>query len=115
MLFKASAPGSLMLLGEYGVLHGTPALVCAVDKRMCVTLTPRADERIEIESTLHGTYQTELNQIKIEAPFQFVLGALQHYQSKMRRGCDIKIESEFSDKMGLGSSSAVTVATLACL
>ncbi len=33
----------------------------------------------------------------------------------MRRGCDIEIHSEFSDKVGLGSSAAVTVATLAAI
>lgn len=115
MQLKASAPGSLMLLGEYAVLHGKQAIVCAVNKRITVTLTPRQDERIEIQSALHGHYTTELTKIKIEKPFQFVLGALQQYQPKMKRGCDIEITSEFSDKVGLGSSAAVTVATLAAL
>lgn len=115
MQFKASAPGSLMLLGEYGVLDGGHALACAVDKRITVTLTPRADERIDIVSSLHGSYTTDLSQLKNEKPFQFVLGALQQYQSKMRRGCTIEIASEFSDKVGFGSSAAVTVATLAAI
>jgi len=115
MQFKASAPGSLMLLGEYAVLSGKHALVCAVDKRITVTLTPREDERIEIQSALLGTYSTELSQLKIEKPFQYVLGALKHYQAKLKRGCDMVIESDFSDQVGLGSSAAVTVATLAAL
>lgn len=115
MSYKASAPGSVMLLGEYGVLFGKPALVCAVDKRIHVTLTPRYDTAINIHSDLHGTYSTELNALQIEKPFQFVLGAIKQYQQKLRRGCDIEITSEFSDQVGLGSSAAVTVATLAAL
>lgn len=111
----ASAPGSLMLLGEYGVLEGGHALVCAVDKRITVTLTPRLDDRIEIQSSLHGHYVTNLAEMKVEKPFHFVLAALQHYHPKMRRGCNIDIVSEFSDKVGFGSSAAVTVATLAAL
>lgn len=112
---KAHAPGSLMLLGEYAVLHGHQALVCAVDKRISVTLTPRSDQRIEITSSLLGHYSTNIAEIKIVKPFHFVLGALQQFQTKLKYGCDIHIESEFSDKVGLGSSAAVTVATLAAL
>lgn len=115
MPFKVSAPGSLMLLGEYAVLHGKPALVCAVDKRITVTLTPRDDKLIEIQSDLHGAYSTSLTELTIERPFQFVLGALQHYRPRLLRGCDIHIHSAFSDKVGLGSSAAVTVATLAAI
>lgn len=114
MSFKASAPGSLMLLGEYAVLYGKPAVVCAVDKRMIVTLTPRADQRVIIESAL-GTYETDLLSLKIEKPFHFVLATLKHFQTKYKRGCDINVTAEFSDKIGFGSSAAVTVATLATL
>lgn len=115
MQHKASAPGSLMLMGEYAVLHGKSALVCAIDKRITVTLTPRNDKRVEIQSSLHGHYSTDLTQLKIERPFQFVLGAIHQFLAKLKRGCDIEIESEFSDKVGFGSSAAVTVATLATI
>lgn len=115
MSYKASAPGSIMLLGEYGVLFGKPALVCAIDKRIHVTLTPRHDTAINITSDRLGEYATDLNVLHIEKPFQFVLGAIKQFQQKMRRGCDIEITSEFSDKVGLGSSAAVTVATIAAL
>ncbi len=115
MQLKASAPGSLMLLGEYAVLHGKQALVCAIDQRIEVILTPRTDKKIFIESDLYGQYHTDLLALKIEKPFQFVLGALLQYQVKLKRGCDIAITSTFSDQVGLGSSAAVTVATLAAL
>ncbi|MBX3709575.1 MAG: mevalonate kinase [Gammaproteobacteria bacterium] len=115
MRFKASAPGSLMLLGEYAVLYGKPALVCAIDKRITVTLTPRVDRRIEIQSSIYGHYSTELSQLQIEKPFHFALSALRYYQVKLKRGCDIDIATEFSDKIGLGSSAAVTVAMLAVI
>jgi len=112
MSFKASAPGSMMLLGEYAVLQGKPSVVCAINKRVTVTLTPREDDRFEIESDILGRHETTLNKLEIVKPFHFVLGVLKNYQGKLRHGCHIKIESEFSDKIGLGSSAAVTVATL---
>lgn len=115
MQLKASAPGSLMLLGEYAVLYGKQALVCAVNKRITVTMTPRTDDRIEIHSNLHGHYTTRLSELKIEPPFKFVLGALKQYQGRLRYGCSIDIQSDFSDKIGFGSSAAVTIATLAAI
>jgi mevalonate kinase len=115
MQLKASAPGSLMLLGEYAVLYGKHALACAIDKRIYVTITPNMSNRITIHSSLYETYETELSQLKIEKPFNFVLGVLQYYQAKLKSGCDIHIVSDFSDKVGLGSSAAVTVATIAAL
>lgn len=115
MQFKASAPGSLMLLGEYAVLYGKQALTCAVDKRITVTLIPRSDMRIEIQSSTHGHYVTDLAGMQMVKPFQYVLGTLHQYQEKLKQGCHLDIVAEFSDQIGLGSSAAVTVATLACL
>lgn len=103
-----------MLLGEFAVLHGKHALVCAVDKRIQVSLSPRKDNRMEISSVL-GQYSTELNKIKIEKPFQFLLASLKKFQHQLPSGCDISILSEFSDKIGFASSAATTVATLAAI
>ena len=38
MNIEVSAPGKLVLIGEYGVLYGAPALVMAVDRRARVVL-----------------------------------------------------------------------------
>jgi mevalonate kinase len=114
VLIKASAPGSLMLLGEYAVLNGGHALVCAIEKRIHVSLKPRADKQIELMSGL-GHLTIALSQLKIIPPFQFVLATLKKYQKWMKQGCTITIQSEFSDQVGLASSAAVTVAVLAAL
>lgn len=115
MLYKASAPGSLMLLGEYAVLEGKPALVCALDKRITVTLTPRADKGIHICTEALGAFTTTIKQLKIIRPFQFVTGALCHFAGSLEQGCDISVSADFSSEVGFGSSAAVTVATLAVL
>lgn len=118
MQLKARAPGSLMLLGEHAVLYGKPALVCAVNQYITVTLTPNLeadDKTIEIYSANYGHYETQLSSLTIQKPFQFVLAAISQLQMRIRRGFKLEITSEFSDQMGLGSSAAVTVATLAVI
>ena len=108
--YKISAPGSLMLMGEHAVLHGKTAIVCAINKRITVTLTPHTADHITIKSTI-GEYRATKNTLNITKPFEFVLQAIRHYQ--LPSGFDLLIESEFSPTLGLGSSAAVTVATIA--
>ena len=43
-----------MLLGEHAVLHGYRSVVCAIDRRMEVLLTPLRDRVLRIDSALGG-------------------------------------------------------------
>jgi len=52
MSIHASAPAKLVLLGEYAVLEGAPAIVAAVDRTVQVTLTPVEGERWHFTSDL---------------------------------------------------------------
>lgn len=110
----ASAPGSLMLLGEHAVLHGRLALVTSVNQRITVRLAPRDDTRVEIESSL-GRHATDLRALEPHPDFRFVLRAIELEAARLRRGFDLAIASDFSEKIGFGSSAAVTVATVGAL
>ncbi len=114
MIFTASAPGSLMLFGEHAVLHGKQALCCAIDQRIRVVLTPRADRQIHLISPL-GKHQTDLDSLRIASPFEFVLTAIAHIRELLVKGFDLEILAEFASTLGLGSSAAVTVATVGVL
>ena len=111
---SASAPGSLMLFGEHAVLRGFPAIACAVNSRLRVVLEPRGDRLVQVTSDL-GRLGTSLDSLEIRKPFTFLLTALQHAARPLEHGFDIRVEAEFSSTVGLGSSAAVTVATLAAL
>jgi mevalonate kinase len=111
---SASAPGSLMLLGEHAVLHGRRAMVCAIDRRITVSLTPRADRQVQIESAL-GAYISSLDELADHADFRFVLDAIRGWSDFLVCGFDLQIDSGFSADIGFGSSAAVTVATHAVL
>lgn len=102
MKVKASALGKLMLFGEHAVVYGYPCIVTTVDSRIYV----------EVEKN---------NKFKIDAP---QVKDLRFVEETVKVFCDkykvdnkilVKTYSDFSSKFGLGSSSAVTIATIKAL
>lgn len=120
------APGKLFLLGEYAVLDGCPALVVAVDRHVAVRIaTDSSGARIRIGAPDIAP--------SVEFPasdpppaigaLRFVLSAihitLAQVAAARGRGFDVQIRSDLAEssgqKIGLGSSAAVTVATVGAL
>ena len=134
MNIAASAPGKLVLLGEYAVLEGAPAVAMAVDRRAVARLTSRSGSRCEVFAP---------DVIKARTPFSIGSNGLPDWQAagtdaarlnlvdEVLRGLadeglapaagsgfDLALDtSAFFDtqnaerpKLGLGSSAALTVA-----
>jgi len=103
-MIQTSAPGKLLLLGDYAVVYNNPCLVTAVDKRLYVEA-----EIIEKEEDEIITPQVKES--------RFVLETIAHFKEifSIRQSVRIKTKGDFSHQVGLGSSSAVTVATLEAL
>lgn len=112
--WQSQAPANTMILGEHSVVYGHPALACAVDQYVTITWQQRTDSAIHIYSAL-GEHHTQLEQISNHPKLNFAVSALQEFQAKIPFGLDIKIESEFSSTIGLGSSAAVLAAMLSGL
>lgn len=111
---RAKIPGSIMLMGEHSVLFGERALACAVDKYIVVELTPLSEPEVVIDSAL-AYYRSDLAQLTANPNLTFVLAAIELFASQLPNGFRLTIESEFSHKVGLGSSAAVTAGVVAVL
>lgn len=109
-MIHTSAPATLMLMGEHAVLRGKHALVASVNQRLHVYLKPRKDRLIRIDSSL-GKHECSLDKVEIKAPFEFILTLIKQFQKHFETGFDLKIKSDFSSTVGLGSSAAILVAT----
>jgi mevalonate kinase len=109
-MITAHAPGSIMITGEHAVVYGHCAIVAAIDLRVTVSLMPREDHTVSVSSQIAPRMETTLTDLTSEGPYRFVLAALAH--AELKRGCDIEIASEIDPTLGLGSSAAVTIATL---
>ena len=55
MTSKATAPGKIILFGEHFVVHGTRAVVCAINKRVTVMSEKNDTSTISITSSLGKT------------------------------------------------------------
>lgn len=106
-----------MLLGEHAVLVGHPALITSIEKRIFVSLTPLQTAEIEIHSPL-GQLQFSLSNFPTDYPptHAYVLETLKHWlNQEAPTGLSLQITSDFEPGVGLGSSTAVVVATLKAL
>ncbi len=113
--YKVSVPASIMLMGEHAVLRGHQAIVCAVDKRMNITLTPNNTREIIIGDSKLGSISYKLDDFAIEKPFEYVLAIIGRYKNSIKQGFTIDIDAEFASTIGLGSSAAVTIGTIAVM
>lgn len=103
-----------MLFGEHSVLRGGKAVVAAVEPRITITLTPIQEPVFTIHSSL-GTASTPINSISLGKTFRFVEKALCLFQGMYPSGALLSIDSAINPTVGLASSAAVTVATVAAL
>lgn len=97
-----SAPGKLLLLGDHAVVYGKPCLVTAVSERLTVSLSPSHDNAMHFDTP--GVSDT-----------RFVAAAIEAAQGSWGNRLPpvlVATKSGFSGNYGLGSSAAVTVATL---
>ncbi|MBN1134476.1 MAG: mevalonate kinase [Methanosarcinaceae archaeon] len=106
-MVTCSAPGKIYVFGEHAVVYGESAICCAIDIRTRVNAEP--SESVEIESVLgktgidydiHPYVSNVIERIREIVPI---------------KGVSIKIDSDLPVGSGLGSSAAVTIATIQTL
>lgn len=135
MTVTASAPGKAILFGEHAVVYGKPAIAVAVDKRARVTITEGTTDNIQVkipELDVHGSINTDNGYISQltssgeveENPSTIDTGIMEYIKSALFQeelesswdhGLDLEVDLEIPIGAGLGSSAAITVATLAAM
>lgn len=116
MTIRASAPGKLMLVGEYTVTLGTsPALAVAVHKRVTVTVEPNTSGSWTVTSPALELVDASPDEVPV---VQSALQQVAQTAGDKLTGGSITIASELgagADKPGLGGSAAICVAVLGAL
>jgi len=125
---RASAPGKLVLSGEYAVLDGAPAVCMAINRRAKVRITAVDGQRHRVSapghSSLEGRFVVDDSAIawlQGEDEYRIVDAVWRAVAPVPMRCLSIELDTRaFVDeasgkKIGIGSSAALTVALAAAL
>lgn len=102
MSITVSAPGKIHLMGEHAVVHGSPALLTAIDRRLTVRAEPADEFTIEADNRELKAYMRYAAGIVASAHDLASLPAVR-----------LSVTSDILYGHHLGSSAAVAVATVA--
>jgi len=114
----ASAPGKIILFGEHFVVHGTKAILAAIDKRVTVTSVFTNAGTLKVNSQL-GTLEVPISSLYEEVksefrPFVYLANKIINSNQNVN-GLEVTINSDIPIGVGLGSSSACCVAAAASI
>jgi mevalonate kinase len=114
----ASAPGKIILFGEHFVVHGTKAILAAIDKRVTITSSFTEEKIVKVNSQLGTIVEpvpSSLDEVKSEfRPFVYLANKMINSNQNVN-GLEITIDSDIPIGVGLGSSSACCVAATASI
>lgn len=128
---KASAPAKVILFGEHFVVYGSSAILAAINKRISVDartiihdenkIVIRSDIGVAGEYHNNGEFNALEGGSKAKAVLDPLYGAIRQVllmrkkKKKKNIGIEIGISSRVPSGMGLGSSAASCVATVAAV
>lgn len=118
---EASAPGKVILFGEHFVVHGEPAIVCAINMRAYVRVRTNNEGFFYLKSEdmktagifKDDTFIIEEGGAEARVKLEPIKLAAEKVMGKLKRnsGLSIEVRSEIPIAAGLGSSAAVASAT----
>ena len=101
-----------MLAGEHAVVYDHCSIVAAVNAHAHMEIEPLSDNTCRIESSL-GNYESNIKKLEDDKRFRFLISAINSFD--LSYGLKLKVYTDFEQKLGLGSSAAVTAAAVAAL
>ncbi|OED29744.1 mevalonate kinase [Methanosphaera sp. WGK6] len=119
MKIKAFAPGKIILFGEHSVVHKKPAIAVAINRGVHVELTSRNDNIVQVTVPIID-YSAELELVdkklnfKLDSQKKIITDYIYEVINlfEFDKGFNLTVNIEMYLGAGLGSSAAVSVATL---
>lgn len=99
---SAKAPGKLILMGEHSVVYGHPCIVTAVDRYIAAIISEDDKYIVDAPDVSNTDYVDKMTSFFCK-------------KNNIEKKFKVTTKADFSDMNGLGSSSAVSVATCKAL
>lgn len=124
MKVVASAPAKVILFGEHSVVYGYPAIATAINLRAHVTAAFNESKDLEVISKNYNVKESipieklsdlERMNLKFLSVYTAIKKTIEELALPLENGISIIIDSEIPPSAGLGSSAAVSVATVYAL
>jgi mevalonate kinase len=120
---KASAPAKVILFGEHFVVYGNPAILASINRRITVNARATAEDKIVIRSDIGVAGEYDGSGFRAIEGGMEAKATLDPLQSAVGRalprnkktGIEVDISSTVPPGIGLGSSAAACVATVAAI
>jgi mevalonate kinase len=119
---KASAPAKVILFGEHFVVYGNPAILASIDRRITVSAKKGKEGKVTIKSDIaagefEGSTFRLIEGVNARTALDPLYFAARHALDarKQKTGLEITIKSDIPYGVGLGSSAASLVATIAAV
>jgi mevalonate kinase len=119
---RAAAPAKIILFGEHFVVYGSPAILASINRRITVTAKKSKDGKVTIKSDIaSGEFDGSTFRLIEGANARATLEPLYYAarqaldDRKEKSGLEIEIKSDIPYGVGLGSSAAALVATIAAV
>jgi mevalonate kinase len=121
---KASAPAKVILFGEHFVVYGGPAILASINRRITVDARTTDENKVVIRTDIGvaGEYSTSAftiieGGIEAKSTLDPLYSAIRQVLSARNKktGIEITISSSVPPSIGLGSSAAACVATVAAV
>jgi mevalonate kinase len=122
----ASAPGKVYLFGEHAVVYGEPAVPCAIERRATVSVERRDDGRVRVDAPILSFEGVSVEfgegPPRVDVPTDLARQGVRYIDAAVDQareaaddpdaGYSVRVESDLPIGAGLGSSAAVSVATI---
>jgi len=113
-IFQYRAYGSVMLFGEYAVLHQGFGICSAIDQSITASLELQPDRSIQIHSQF-GNLSASLDALPQAHELDYVCAAIEACKDLLTTGFTLSLHSTIDVCVGLGSSAATLCSVVGVL
>jgi mevalonate kinase len=110
MTITCSAPGSIVLMGEYAALAGYPTIIAAINQRFTVSVTPIDEPILDVYSDTFGACIIDLSALSAPPSHQYTLSSFKQFLPQLQhQGFRIHFHPDVIVDKQLGMSASITV------